>query len=652
VPFWFGADYNPEQWPEEVWDEDIRLMHEAGVTVVTVGVFSWGVLEPEDGRFDFAWLDRILDALHRAGIGVDLATGTATPPAWLTTANPEILLVDEWGHTLSPGSRQHYNPASTVYRRYATRLVAALAARYGAHPALVAWHVGNEYGNDNPRDYSDETAAAFRSWLTEKYGTIDELNEHWGTAFWSQRYADFDQILPPRAAPTFRNPAQRLDFDRYSSDTLLDCYRAEAAILRAATPDIPVTTNFMGLFKPADYWAWAPEVDFVSDDAYPDPADPASWREAALQRDLMRSLGGGKPWILMEQSTSAVNWRALNAAKRPGQMRALSYQAVARGADGVMYFQWRQSRRGGEKFHSGMLPHTGTDTRIWREVVQLGAELAGLARIAGSRTTPPRVAILVDWDSWWSVEQDAVPARLDYAATIAVWHSALLDHGVTTDFAGRDADLTAYDVVIVPALFVARARTLQALTDFAEQGGILLVTALTGTTDEDAALQPGGYLGALEGTLGVRIEEFAPHPPGDAVGLVGKIACATGQWAEVVHAEDAQVLATFRGGLADGGPAFTRRPAGAGAAFYLAADVDASGAGAVLDVVLAEGGVTPEIPGLPVDVEAVRRGDWTFVISHRPEPVAVPVAGTDLLTGAEVDAPVLDPFGVLILERG
>ncbi|MCS5717620.1 beta-galactosidase [Herbiconiux sp. CPCC 205763] len=651
MTFWFGADYNPEQWPEEVWADDIRLMREAGVTVMTVGVFSWGLLERSNGSFDFTWLDRILDLLHDGGIGVDLATSTASPPQWLTTEHPEVLLVDEWGHTLSPGSRQHYNPSSATYRRYACRLVAKLAERYGSHPALVAWHVGNEYGNDNPRDYSDETAAAFRDWLARKYGSIDAVNKRWGTAFWSQNYTGFDEILPPRAAPTFRNPSQSLDFDRFSSDTLLDCYRAEAAIVRAASPHLPVTTNFMGLFKPADYWAWAKEVDFVSDDAYPDPAVMDSWKDAALQRDLMRSLGGGKPWMLMEQATSAVNWRALNAPKLPGQMRALSYQAVARGADGILYFQWRQARRGGEKFHSGMVPHGGTDSRIWRDVVQLGRELHRLRDLAGTHTAPAGVAIMVDWDSWWSIEQDATPARIDYKAVVSSWHSALLDLGITVDFAGRHSDLSEYGLVVVPALFVTGGAMEEALTAYAEAGGTLLVTALTGTTDEDAALTPGGYLGTLAATLGVRIEEFAPHPSEEAVRLVGEIEAETVQWAEVVHAHDALVVSRFAGGLADGGAALTRRNARAGIAWYLAADLTPDGTRALLRRVLGETGITPEVAGLPADIEAVRRGRWTIVVSHRREPVTVPVAGFDVLSGVTVRTPVLVPFGVLVLER-
>src|SRR3954453_3363753 len=418
MPIWYGGDYNPEQWPEEVWDEDVRLMRQAGVNPATVGVFAWAKLEPRDGEFDFGWLDRVLDGLHAGGVRVDLATATASPPAWLAKKHPEMLPVTVDGTTLWPGSRQHYCPSSPVYREHAVRLATALAERYGEHPALELWHVGNEYGCHVSRCYCDESAAAFRRWLEDKYGSVDALNEAWGTAFWSQRYDSFDEILPPRSAPSFPNPTQVLDFDRFSSDELLACYRAEVEALRRITPDVPITTNFMGFFKPVDYWKWAQEVDVISDDSYPDPADPDAAAYAAMSRDLMRSLRGGQPWILMEQAPSAVNWRQRNAPKAPGQMRAWSYQAVARGADGILFFQWRQSAAGAEKFHSGMVPHSGTDTRVWREIEELGQELASLSdSLAGTRVTGERAALVLDWDSWWAIEQPASPTSLPYLET-------------------------------------------------------------------------------------------------------------------------------------------------------------------------------------------------------------------------------------------
>ncbi|MBU4215637.1 MAG: beta-galactosidase, partial [Actinobacteria bacterium] len=417
----FGGDYNPEQWPASVWDEDVRLMNRAGVTTATVGVFAWGRLEPRPGEYDFGWLDDVIDRLHAGGVRVLLATATASPPAWLARLEPGSLPVTADGVRLGFGSRQGYSPSSQAYRTHALRLVEQLARRYGSHPAIEAWHVNNEYGCHVPASYDEESAAAFRRWLQARYGTIAELNRAWGTAFWSQLYQGFDQIDPPRAAPTFLNPTQLLDFARFSSQALLALHRAEVQVLAELTPHLPVTTNFMGFFKHADYWTWAPHVDVVSDDAYPDPADPSAYVRLAASRDLMRSLRDGQPWLLMEQAPSAVNWRPLNVPKPAGLHRVHSLQAVARGADGVLHFQWRQAAAGAEKFHSALLPHAGPDSRVYEQTCALGAELAELSpRVVGTRVRA-KVAMLFDWESWWAVEQDATATVVDYVQTVLDW---------------------------------------------------------------------------------------------------------------------------------------------------------------------------------------------------------------------------------------
>ncbi|MEN2742644.1 beta-galactosidase [Microbacterium sp. X-17] len=636
---WYGGDYNPEQWPRDVWDEDVELMRRAGVTVITLGVFSWAKLEPEDGRFDFGWLDDIIDRLHSAGIRVDLATATASPPAWLALKHPETLPVTADGVRLGTGSRQQYSPSSRTYKRYAGRLVRALAERYGSHPALEAWHVNNELACHTRHDYSDESAAEFRNWLQRRYGDIETLNQAWGTAFWSQNYSSFAEVMPPRAMPTFPNPTQRLDFDRFTSDAWLGVYRAEVAILREITPDVPITTNFMGFFIGADYWSWADELDFISDDHYADPADPAAAAYAAMTRDLMRSLGRGRPWILMEQATSAVNWRTRNAAIPAGWHRALSLQAVARGADGIMQFQWRQSRAGAEKFHSAMVPHAGTDTRIFRETVKLGQELAGLADLVEARVDA-RVAILFDWDSWWAHEQDASPARTNYVAEVFRWYRELWDYGVLTDFVRAGEPLDDYDVVIAPAVLVLSEESRAVLAEFVHTGGHLLATYLTGVLDENLHAVLGGYPGpALRDILGVWIEEFAPPAaPSMSLGDVPNLeidglaaGVATG-WGEVVRLDGAEVRSWFRGGILDGLPAITRHAAGSGIAWY-AATAPANAAALMRE--LLDGASIPFESDLPIGVEWVTRGERTFVINHTDE-------------WKWVDGVHLEPFGASV----
>ncbi|WP_223622378.1 beta-galactosidase [Microbacterium sp. EST19A] len=654
---WYGGDYNPEQWPREVWAEDIALMQRAGVTVATVGVFAWAKLEPADGAFDFAWLDDVIDGLHEAGIGVDLATATASPPPWLTAAHPDVLAVEASGRRWSIGSRAHHNPGSPTFRYYADRLVGKLAERYAHHPALVAWHVGNEFGNEVPRDYGAESAAAFRTWLRARYGTLERLNDAWGTAFWSQQYGSFEEVQPARDTPTFPNPAQALDYERFGSDALIAAYRAEAAILRAANPAIPITTNFMGPFKPADYWKWAQEVDFVSDDCYPDPLDPEGHIYGAMRRDLLRSLAGGKPWLLMEQSTSAVNWRPINGAKRPGQMRALSYQAIARGADGIMFFQWRQAARGAEKFHSAMLPSAGTGSRIWREVTQLGHELGALEGIAGTPVEPAQVAILFDWESWWAVEQKAMPARTDYLAAVTEWYSALHELGVLVDFARPTDDLSGYRAVLAVSTTVLSDDAMHNLDRYVREGGHLVATYLTGVLDPAAGLMSGGPLGSLTETFGIEIDEVSPRPPVDqpeirarlglSVEVVGEVAGPVGVWAEIVRTTGASAVARYGPGDLEGSPAITRHPHGRGIGWYVSAELERPGCADLLRIVAAEAGVSST--NAPPGVEIVRRGDLVFAINHRITPVRLSLPGRDALTGAATNVVELAPFDVAVL---
>jgi beta-galactosidase len=691
---YYGGDYNPEQWPESVWHDDVVLMREAGVTMVSLGIFAWSRIQPAEGQFDWHWLDTVIDLLHANGIAVDLATATASPPPWATTAYPEMLPRDEDGSIFWPGSRQAYAPSSPVYRRLAAELVTALVQRYAAHPAVVMWHVNNEYGCHLNYDYSDNARDAFRLWLRAKYTTIDALNAAWGTAFWSQLYTDFEQIVPPRKAPYSRNPAGQLDFKRFTSDTLLELYLMEKRIIRAAGAMQPVTTNFMGPFPPADYWRWAEEMDIISDDCYPDPNDPESFRSSAFARDLMRSLKPDVPWILMEQATNALNWRPSNAPKAPGQMAALSMQAVARGADGVLFFQWRQSRAGSEKFHSAMLPQAGTNTRTWREVTALGAALGALPQLPiGARDAT--VAIVFDWQNWWALDNPDHPTVLDYPALVQRWYAALHERHVQVDIVQPSSELSGYSLVIAPQLYLLAAEGAANLLDFVEGGGHLLVTAFSDIVDENDAFRDGGYVTQLRGALGIWLEDFgalvAPSGAARAVDSAGaaqggasddaSAASAPGQvfapfssplgaitgtvLAEELHLDGATVLGAFVGGRRDGDPAFTLRRHGAGAAYYLATIPDAEGSGLIVDHLIAEAGVRPVLAGLPRTVEAIRRGDVLTLINHDAEPVTLVVPAGATVGGSAVSAAgrlgqggrdpeelTLEPFGSVLRRLG
>ena len=438
----FGGDYNPEQWPEEVWAEDLKLMKAAHVTMVTAGIFSWAKVEPRPGAYDFGWFDRVMDGLAGAGIEVCLATMTASPPPWLSRAHPEILPEGPDGQRRWPGGRQHYCPSSPVYREHAVRLVEHLADRYAGHPALALWHVGNEYGCHTRQCFCDVSAADFRRWLRERYETVDALNDAWSTAFWSQAYSDFAEVLPPRAAPTFPNPAQQLDYLRFGDDALRACYLAEKAVLDRRTPGVPVTTNLMPQHKPVDAFAWSAHMDVMALDFYQDPHEPDDHVRAGYAFDLMRSARSGQPWLLLEQAPGAVNWRPRNGPKPPGAMRLWSWQAVAQGADAVLYFQWRQSLGGAEKFHSAMLPHGGTRTRVHREVAALGAEFSRPCRASPGRGRAPMWPCSRTGTAGgpWSWTPNR-PTALDHSRIALAHYRPLFEAGVACDVLPPDREL-------------------------------------------------------------------------------------------------------------------------------------------------------------------------------------------------------------------
>ncbi|MEO7753382.1 MAG: beta-galactosidase [Terracoccus sp.] len=651
-----GGDYNPEQWPRAVWAEDIALMQRAGVSFVSLGIFSWSWLEPAKGEYSFEWLDTIMDQLHAAGIAVDLATATATPPPWLSAAHPEILPVDHEGHTLWPGSRQTWCPTSPVYREYALALTRQLATRYHEHPAVAMWHVSNEYGCHNLPCYCDECARHFRSWLGRRYaGGLDELNDAWGTAFWSQRYTDWAQILPPRRSTAFSNPTQVLDYRRFSSDALLDFMKAERAVLDELSPGVPVTTNFMTMdhFRHLDYQDWVPTVDVISTDHYIVASLPDPRAELAYSGDLTRGLAGGAPWMLMEHSTSAVNWQPTNHAKDPGQTISDAVAHVARGADTIAWFQWRQSRSGSEKFHSAVVPHAGADSARFREVEELGRIAGRLGELVGSRVEAS-VAILHDYQAIWAAEGPCMPSSdLDALGAARRIHRLLHDRGVTADVVHPSADLSAYDLVVVPQLYLVTDAHAEAVAQAAAGGAQVLVTYFSGISDENDHVRLGGYPGAFRDLLGVRVEEFFPLGP-DATVALGS---GSGTWwSEHVELAGATVLETYAAGPLAGRPAITRNDVADGSAWYLSTLPDDERLGALLDDVLAAAGVQPTVEGLPKGVEATRRssddGSWLFLLNHTDTEHVVTAAGQDLVADRLVDGSVtLAPGAVAVIRE-
>jgi beta-galactosidase len=698
--FALGGDYSPEQWPESVWVEDIALMRTAGVNSVNLGVFSWGLLEISDGVFEWGWLDRIMDLLHEGGIGVNLATPTAAPPMWLMQAHPEIAPVNQHGVRNAQGGRLGWSPSSATFRRYALRLVEEIATRYGDHPALKLWHVSNELGNENARSYDDETGRAWQVWLENKFGTIDALNDAWGTAFWGHHYTAFDQLQPPRFTSTSANPGLLLDFERFTSDALLGHYLAEREVLRRITPHVPVTTNFMVQNHPngLDYARWADEVDLVANDHYTLGIDPENYGELAFSADRVRGMSQGDPWLLIEHSTSAVNWQARNRAKSVGELARNSLSHIARGADGALFFQWRQSTAGSEQFHSSVVPHAGADTKIFREVTELGRILKEIREVAGSRVEPAQVAILFDYNAAMALRSGAKPSvdvnALDVALTM---HRELTSRGVRVDVVHPSSPLDGFAAVIAPTLFLLTARDAAALEQYVSGGGHLVVTAFSGIVTEHNRVIEGGYPGALRDLLGVRVEEFFPLFEGDTVTVGVSVAVGdadtvggadtlgetvtegnaprsltgTGTvWSELLQVAEpsdgtpATVEATYTSGELAGLPAITLRRVGAGTAQYVSTHLDRPSTGALLERLVDRAGVTP-VAIADRGLELVRRvGDaavpaaasatstrWLFAINHSAEPLALEASGLDLVSGTRFIAGGAVAAGAVVIIR-
>ena len=671
---WYGGDYNPDQWPEETWDEDIVLMKEAGVNLVSVGIFSWAKLEPREGEYDFDWLDRVIDKLGKAGIAVDLASATASPPMWLTQKHPEVLWKDYRGDVCQPGARQHWRPTSPTYREYALNLCRRMAEHYKDNPYVVAWHVGNEYGCHNRFDYSEDAERAFRLWCEERYGDIDAVNEAWGTAFWAQRMNDFSEIVPPRfiGDGNFMNPGKLLDWKRFSSDALLDFYKAERDVLIEVTPERPQTTNFMVSASGSglDYDKWGYDVDFVSNDHYFTPGE-AHLDELAYAASLTDGIARKKPWFLMEHSTSAVNWRPINYRCEPGELVRDSLAHLAMGADAICYFQWRQSKAGAEKWHSSMLPHAGADSQVFRDVCELGADLGLLADhgLVGTKLTRSKVAVVFDYESQWATEHTATPSqRVRHWTEPLDWFRALADNGVTADVVPMRGDWDEYDMVVLPAVYLLSEADSERVRDYVAKGGRLVATYYTGLSDERDHVWLGGYPGSIRDVVGVRVEEHAPMGD-DFPGAMDHLDLSNGAVAHDIAdvitsvAETARVLETFQAdkwtGL-DGAPAVTVNAYGDGKAAYVGAKLGRDGLAKTLPALFdaLEAGVeTGDSAVLRVeraDDAGERRFEFLFNRTH--ETVTVDVQGEPLVASLAQVADdgahaAISPNGVLVVKR-
>ena len=455
----YGGDYNPEQWTPDIWEQDMELLEQAGIDVVTLNVFNWASLQPSEETYDFAELDAAVKRVTEQGMAICMATSTGAHPAWMAKRYPEVLRTDFEGRRRKFGGRHNSCPNSPVFKQYAKRLAGKLAERYREQKNIVLWHVSNEYEG---ACYCENCEKAFRVWLKKRYGTIENLNRLWNTRFWGHTFYDWDEIVAPSMVSEHFEEARSmyqaitLDYKRFNSDSMLANYRAEAEAIRAQIPDACITTNFMGAYKPLDYKKWAASLDVVSWDNYPaEGADPAA---IAMNHDLMRGLKHGQPFLLMEQTPSTCNWLNDNRLKRPGVMRLLSYQAVAHGADTVMFFQMRRSRAGCEKFHGAVIDHAGHgNTRVFKECQALGMELKALGKEVVGARVPAKAALIFDWDTWWALECSAGPSvRLKYLEELQNYYRALSKLHIPVDIIGMEDGFCGYELIAAPLLYMVK----------------------------------------------------------------------------------------------------------------------------------------------------------------------------------------------------
>ena len=662
----YGGDYNPEQWPEEIWEEDMRLFHKAHIDVVTLNVFSWAALQPDESTYDFSKLDKIMKLVKENGLKVCMATSTGAHPAWMARKYPDVLRVEHNGMKRKFGARHNSCPNSPNYRKYSAALVEKIAERYTDYDNIVAWHINNEFGGGC---YCENCEKAFRVWLQKKYGTLDELNRVWNTAFWSHTMYDWDDVVACNMLSEeflwdgqIRTNFQgiSLDYNRFNSDSMLECFNIEKDVLKRITPDIPVTTNLMGAYKHLDYQKWAKDMDFVSWDNY--PAYDAVPGDAAMNHDLMRGLKQGRPFALMEQTPGVSNWHIYCKLKRPGVMRLWSYEAVAHGADTVMFFQMRRSKGACEKYHSGVIEHVGTDdTRVFREITALGAELDKLQGVTLGARAKSDVAIVFDWDNWWAAELSAGPSKLiNYTKEVSFYYRAFFQQNISVDFVSVEDDLSSYKLVVAPMLYMCKDGFDEKVREYVQQGGNFLTTYFSGYVEDHDLVTLGGYPGRLKDILGIWVEESDALPPEENNSFVyeGKQYPA-GLLCDLMHLRGAREVASYESDFYAGMPVLTENEFGKGKAYYVGARSNEEFYKKYLGDICESLGIRP-VAKTPEGIEATARyndnGEFLFLLNNTQEEkeIVMEEAGTDLLTDqvyAKGDTLTLEKYGVAIVKR-
>ena len=660
----YGGDYNPNQWPKDIWQEDMRIFKDAHINTATINVFSWAKIQPSEHEYNFDELDEIVDMLSRENYDIVFATSTAALPGWMVRKYPEVMFTDYEGRQHKFGGRHNACPNSFVFKHYARELAYKLAERYADNPHVTCWHVSNEYGNEC---FCENCQKAFRVWLKDKYKTIDALNRAWNMEFWGHTVYDWDDVVPPNALSDGIGSEKTafagisIDYRRFYSDSQLACFKMERDAIKSVKPDAFVTTNLMGTYKGLDYFKWAKEMDIVSWDNYPSYNTP--WSHVAMTHDLMRGLKDA-PFMLMEQTPNQQNWFPFCKVKQPGEVRKLSWQAVAHGADTVRFFQMKQSLGGCERFHGAVIAHDGTEeSRVFKETAALGEELDRIGRrIMGSRIES-RVAIMFDWQSYWSLEGCVGPTTgFNYPNEVHRFYRALWRRNVPVDMIASTtplARLSQYDLAIAPALITVLPGVAETLEAYVADGGTFITGYMAGIHDEHDLVVPGGYPGKLRRLMGVWVEEIDALAPGETIEVHGGTVDAKGEIvASIIHREGAERLATYGGDeFYAGHSALTVNAYGKGKAYFVGTPLDETGMSAFMAPIIKE--LDLKSLDTPEDVSlSVRYGDggtrYAFLINNSAADKRLCLSelngGTELLTGTVInDLIELKPYGVDVI---
>ena len=637
----FGGDYNPEQWNEETWQEDMRLFKLAHVDTVTINVFNWAMLQKDEDTYDFSKLDQIIDLCVKNNLNIILATSTSAHPAWMARKHPDILRVDAYGIKRKFGGRHNSCPSSPTYRYYSKELARRIALRYKDVKNIIAWHISNEYGGECHCDLCQDQ---FRLWLKKKYQTIENVNIAWNTSFWSHTFYDFEDIVLPdfRSEEFMREEVSTnfqgisLDYRRFNSDNLLACYKGEYEVIKQITPHIPITTNFMGAYKYLDYQKWAPYLDFISWDNY--PTYDALPYQSAFNHDLMRGLKQGQPFWLMEQTPSVSNWHPYCALKRPGVMRLWSYQALGHGSDTVLFFQMRRSIGACEKYHGALIDHAGHEnTRVFREMEALGNELIDLKESILNTRIHSKVAIIFDWDNWWVTSLSAGPSCLiNYKEEVEAYYRFFYTNNIPADLISDQDDFENYDLLIAPMLYMVKTGVDQKINDFVQHGGTFITNYFSGYVNENDLVQ-GAYPGKLSDVLGIWVEEIDALPKDKENHFIYHnktypchIAC------DLLHLQGATSLSVYQDDFYQGMPVLTKNQYGKGTAYYIATRSNEDFYQEYLKTICNDLNIHPLLD-VPQGVEVTKREndvyEYYFILNHLEQSVSISLkqAGYHLL---------------------